>query len=263
MRLLVASPHRDDACFSVAMTLLQCSRSGLRIRLVNCFTRSRYAPFSDADQTHANDRMEYVSALRKREDELFVRRLGATEMTDLNLKDAPIRLRCGDDEVCSRDVAPEDKAMLKIRSGIERIVASWKPDALLLPLALGGHVDHLTTRDALLPLVSSLACAFYEDLPYAGRPGVAETITKVVQDMSERSGEALYPVLLGDAGDEERKRSLALLYASQIEDKEASEIASFAAHYGAHERVWANAAWTNAFAQFAFQVQSERATTKG
>ena len=46
--------------------------------VLNIFTRSRYAPYSDAGFVHENDQLSYVSAMRLREDEHFLRRITET-----------------------------------------------------------------------------------------------------------------------------------------------------------------------------------------
>jgi hypothetical protein len=108
MHLLILSPHRDDAAFSLSLALEHWLRGRHTLTIVNVFTRSRYAPFSDADTVHENDLMSYVSAMRKREDEAFLKQMRGARMVDLNLKDAPIRLRCDAATVCDIAVNPDD-----------------------------------------------------------------------------------------------------------------------------------------------------------
>ena len=76
--------------------------------ILNVFSRSLYAPYSDAEFVHENDRLSYVSAMRRREDERFVQQMvhelpkaakANLQMVDLNLKDAPLRLRCALEDV--------------------------------------------------------------------------------------------------------------------------------------------------------------------
>ena len=170
-------------------------------------------------------------------------------MDDLRLKDAPIRLRCKDDEVCTRLVGLEDKAVMEIRRGLEMGIATFRADAVIAPLALGSHVDHMTTRAAVLPFVKTLPFAFYEDIPYAGRAGVFDMIERTASELGKQLGQPLSPLLLGSSDDEQTKHDLASLYASQIGEAEAREISEFGRRYGGHERVWATAAWVTDFAQ--------------
>lgn len=248
MKILVLSPHRDDAAFSLSLSLIQWLGAGHHVLLLNCFTRSLYAPLSDADHAHPNDRLGYVSALRRREDEHFIRKLpGATrsniELLDLNIKDAPLRLRCSSDAVCDLDVDPEDRSIPKIQKSLAGQIAAGKVEALVLPLALGHHVDHRTARDAALPLSISVPCAFYEDLPYATRTGVTIDLEAFRKDASTRLHEALYPALCQAPAAVHTKRRLALGYASQIDEEAADLISNFADRYDGGERLWVNDAW--------------------
>jgi LmbE family N-acetylglucosaminyl deacetylase len=247
VKIAVLSPHRDDAAFSLSLAIACWLGRGYAVEVVNCFTRSEYAPFSDASSVHANDRMTYVTGLRLKEDECWRKQYSAKlsrvalSTEDLNLKDAPLRLHCSPDEVCNVLVNPADKAMRKVHAALERSGAG----AVVLPLALGGHVDHRTAREASLTLAGSgLPCAFYEDLPYALRLGSGEDVERAAREIDRE----LAPVFASEtSGDVEAsvglKRRMALCYDSQIEDETADRIASFSVHYGGRERLWANEAW--------------------
>ncbi len=114
--------------------------------------------------------------MRLREDEHYLRRMTETlrkglksnlHMIDLNLKDAPVRLRTPLEELSETPVNPTDPAIEKIRKTLVKQSEAGAMEALVLPAALGKHVDHLTVREAAMPLTSTIASAFYEDLPYA------------------------------------------------------------------------------------------------
>ncbi len=120
-------------------------------------------------------------------------------------------------------------------------------DALALPLGLGDHVDHVTARLAAEGgWGKELAVAFYEDLPYAARAGVAEGIEARVTEVAVGGG-GLRPVFAAAAGDVAaavaRKCKLALCYDSQIDTETSEAIAGFCTRYGGRERLWANEAW--------------------
>ena len=217
--------------------------------LLNVFTRSRYAPYSDAAFVHDNDQLSYVSAMRLREDELFLRRIvqdlskglkNNLHMVDLNLKDAPIRLRIPLGDICSTPVDPADPSIEKIRKALTRQSETGAMDAVVLPAAMGNHVDHLTVRAAALHFTASVPSAFYEDLPYAS------THASAIEDLDAlRAGlqQPLSPVLCQSESAVERKRPLVLLYASQIDAEAGDVISTFAKRYNGSERLWANPAW--------------------
>jgi hypothetical protein len=202
--------------------------------------------------------------MRLREDELFLQRITQTlprarkanlQKVDLNLKDAPIRLRIPPDQLCDTPVNPEDPSIEKIRKALTRQSEAGNLEALVVPLALGHQVDHLTVREAALPLTNgpnALPSAFYEDLPYtATHPSAAADLDQILQNTATL-GEPLSPTepLLNtpEAAAEaiSRKRHLALGYASQIDEEAADAIANFATRYNGAERLWANKRWLSA-----------------
>jgi LmbE family N-acetylglucosaminyl deacetylase len=245
VKIVVVSPHRDDAAFSLSLAIGAWLERGHAVEVVNCFTRSEHAPFSDVSSVHANDRMTYVTAVLAKEDESWRKQFGAgakrLSLKDLNVKDGPLRMHCALEELTSVAVNPVDKAMAKIQKAFEGA------DAVVLPLALGGHVDHRTAQEAAAMVAgSAVPCAFYEDLPYALELG-AEAIAQAVQNLETTLGSELAAVFASEAKEVEatikRKRRLALCYDSQIEDATAERMAKFCVQYDGRERLWANAAW--------------------
>jgi hypothetical protein len=253
MKILILSPHRGDAAFSLSIAITNWLAARHTVTILNVFTRSLHAPFSDAEFVHENDRMSYVSAMRLREDELFAQRLTQNlpksakanlQMVDLNLKDAPIRLRCPIEELCDRPVNPDDPAIEKIRKALTRQSEAGAIEALVVPLALGEHVDHLTVRAAALPLTPTRPSAFYEDLPYAAtHPSAATDLYSLREEVTTQLNEPLTPVLCQTASASETKRRLLALYASQLDDDAATLITDFGLRYQGGERLWANQEW--------------------
>ena len=227
MKIAVVSPHRDDAAFSLGLSIGCWLHAGHAVTVVNCFTRSEYAPHAEFEFIHSNDRLARVTALRLREDQSWQKRYsGKLQLLDLNLKDAPLRLHVPVDEVTSTAVNPNDKAMAKI----PKALADLKASALVLPLALGLHVDHVTAREAVRATGSAvMPPAFSEDLPYAAVDGELEPVFVTKKGSNTEAVE--------------RKRRLALGYDSQIPDGAAESIAQFCVQYGGRERLWGNASW--------------------
>jgi LmbE family N-acetylglucosaminyl deacetylase len=226
------------------------------VTILNVFTRSRYAPYSDAAFVHENDELSYVSAMRLREDELFVRRITETlpkglknnlHMVDLNLKDAPIRLRIPLEELSDTPVNPADHAIEKIRKALTKQSEAGAMEALVLPAALGNHIDHLTVREVAAPFTTNIPSAFYEDLPYAAtHPSAATDLESFRETAAERNG-PLSPVIFRIESAMERKQKLVLGYASQIDTEAGTLISNFATRYDGGERLWANQSWIDAF----------------
>ena len=243
MKIVVLSPHRDDAAFSLTLTVRSFLHAGHQVIVLNCFTRSNYAPFADTSFVHENDRLSFVSALRLREDEAWRQQQATTALTfaDLHLKDAPIRLRCPLDDLRTSEIDPGDKAMPKIRKSLQEL----QPDALVLPLALGDHVDHRTARNAAMPQAHSLALAFYEDLPYAAWPDVTCEIESRAEALGRVLATPLKPLTTGAMGEGAAAEKLraALCYDSQIDTVTAHLMADFSERYNGAERLWVNEAW--------------------
>jgi nucleotide-binding universal stress UspA family protein len=231
------------------------------VTLLNVFTRSRYAPYSDAAFVHENDELSYVSAMRLREDELFLRRIkeflpkglkNHLHMFDLNLKDAPIRLRVPIDQLCNTPVNPVDPSLEKIRKALTRQSELGAVEALVLPAGLGNDVDHLTVREAAMPFVASLPAAFYEDLPYLASHPSASTDLEALKSAATERNDPLAEIVFraGEPAADAivRKRKLILNYASQIDEEAGVVISNFAANYDGGERLWANRLWHSSFA---------------
>jgi LmbE family N-acetylglucosaminyl deacetylase len=251
MKIAVVSAHRGDAALAVGLSIGAWLAAGHAVEVIACCTRSEWAPYSDAGSVHANDRMSFVSAVRRREDEAWAKLypvgkgVGRLTLTDLNLKDAPLRLHIGADEVFGLSVNLADKAFVKIQRAVERSGAQ----ALVAPLALDAHIDRLTARTAALAAWAGLPLALYEDLPQAAS---SQTLEQAARSIATTVGMQLEPVFVGGpkSGDEieaavARKRRLAWCYDSQLDEATTAQIAEFCRGYAGRERLWASAAWSS------------------
>jgi hypothetical protein len=191
--------------------------------------------------------MSFVSAVRKREDESWLKRYppapgrGRLTLTELNLKDAPLRLHVGADEVYGLEVNRAEKSVLKLQKAIERSRAQ----ALLLPLALDGHIDRLTARTAALDLwPATQPLAFYADLPQAAQPGNEHLVQQAAQTIAEPLTAAFASAAAPDIDAAVAlKRRLAWCYDSQIDEATTTLIAEACRQHACREQLWANAAW--------------------
>ena len=247
MRITVVSPHRGDAAFALGLTIGAWLKRGHSVEVVNCFTRSQFAPYSDVLSLHENDRMSFATAIRKREDEAWRKHYGVAKLklTDLSLKDAPARLHCKPEEVSGRAADVPEKVMLKIRKAIE----SSKGGALVLPLGIGAHIDYVSARDASIALVpEALPMAFYDELPFAlgATPEMEEA---VAHQLSLTLGNTLRRAPANNMQDSAKgdnvsqRRRMALCYDSQFDEKATAEIAGFGVERGGQEPLWVNTAW--------------------
>jgi LmbE family N-acetylglucosaminyl deacetylase len=194
--------------------------------------------------------------MRLREDEHFIRRITQNlpkglksnlHMVDLNLKDAPIRLRIPLEELSSTPVNPADASMEKIRKALTKQSESGAMEAIVVPAAVGNHVDHLTVREAAMSFATGIPTAFYEDLPYIATQATASADLESLQAAAQQRNETLNPVVYQIDSAVEYKRRLVLGYASQIDDEAGDIISNFATNYNGGERLWVNQLWLDAF----------------
>lgn len=257
MKIVVVSPHRCDAAFALGLAVGSWLEQGHAVSVLNVFTRTEHAPYSDVDSLHANDRMSFAGAVRKREDEAWVKRyvgqLGRGKLTleDLNLKDAPLRLHCAAEDVCRREPELTEKVVSKLTRALEMS----KADAVVLPLGVGKHVDHLTVRSACLPGDRHASpLAFYEDQPYTAQFEDAAALDGAVLATTLAASVPLEAAFASGPSSDvhaaiDRKRRLALCYDSQIDDATTIQIAEFGRRYAGRERLWVNSAWRGSVLQ--------------
>ena len=163
IRILIVSPHRDDAAFSCAIAIRALSNVA-SITVANYFTISEYAPFR-------TDELRSVSELRLLEDQKFVS-LAGIALEDLNLTDAPQRLEIDVSEIST--LRPLETKDAVPRETISKHVLLLAPDLVMLPLAIGDHIDHRIAQAGVLDTgIPNLA--FYEDLPYSARANETAT----------------------------------------------------------------------------------------
>ena len=241
MNIAVISPHRDDVAFSLSLSIRAWLERGHVVHVVCCFTRSSYAPFWKGAAPADKERLPIITATRAAEDELWIRNFSkGITLIDLHQDDAPLRLGCTEDEVCAIEPSPFDPAI----QAIAEYVDSHQFDAVVLPLALGAHVDHLTARDALIELNNkSIPLAFYEDLPYAARPGAAQKIESLVQQLPLSLSPGFIESSSSPAQAVAFKTSCIAAYVTQIAPGTAHQIAAFCKRYSGRERLWATAIW--------------------
>ena len=249
MNIVVVSPHREDAALSVGLAVHGWLGAGHRVTVLNCFTQSGYAPYSDVESVHAHDRVSFVTALRRREDQAWNKLLGGRlRFHDLDLLDAPLRLGCAVEEVEAVTIRAGDRAIARLRGAVVKLMRAIKAGdaACIAPLAVGAHIDHRIARQAVLDALaeSAFPVALYEDLPYAARPGALDTVPTLAGEV----GLELEPVFAAPFADDppravDQKSRWAECYDSQIDSEVVRSLAAFSLRYHGRERLWADSAW--------------------
>ena len=161
-RVLAIAPHPDDIALSCGGLMRQLSE--VELTLLTCFSSSLYAPFVEDAVLSA----EAVRAIRTGEDREYAHRIGARYI-DLGLDDVSVRFSDPEDWICVQPIV--DDAYVKSTEVIADAVLS-EYTHILCPLAVGHHVDHIITQDAVRRAASdNQRVLYYEDLPYGLRIG--------------------------------------------------------------------------------------------
>jgi LmbE family N-acetylglucosaminyl deacetylase len=198
-RLLVISPHLDDAVLSCAGALMHSTDAVAATLLAG--TPADSLPLTDWDQRCGYTSASQAMQARRREDQAALSRLGAgsRHLDFLDAQYAP-----------THDV--EDLA-----TAIQMLVKETLPATILVPLGLF-HSDHLLVHDAAMRVCSRGRGArhwlCYEDSPYARKPGLLQ---ERLAHLHAR-GRRLTPVSLCTSCPDDEARKLHALehYRSQL-----------------------------------------------
>jgi LmbE family N-acetylglucosaminyl deacetylase len=229
--LTVLSPHRDDAVFSLFLTLSNWANWPLELQVLNFFTISSYAPWSRPES------MAAISAVRAREDRKAIKLTSNNiRVHSLDLLDAPQRLNIGLNEITSAEISGR-LSQDELQFLAKQIVRYCGCGLVLAPLALGGHVDHLAVHKAALLGLAPHRIGFYEDLPYATWT-LENEIKARIQAIAADTKTRLRAEVIRSKQPSRMKLRTAALYRSQITREQAQAIARFAYNYRGGERLW-------------------------
>ena len=179
-RLLILSPHLDDAVLSCGARIAQTVVSGGEVMVVTCFT----SPGEEAT-TDLRERYEQ----RRADDSAALGLLGA-QFRHLGFVDAPFRNAAYynfNTILFHHRLGDEEKLLIRSLGDVLRqLTEEWKPDETMFPLGIGGHIDHHLVWESskvfwegILPDSPGVlnergaigTISYYEDLPYALIPG--------------------------------------------------------------------------------------------
>lgn len=230
----IVSPHQDDAALSLALTIRQCLQQGMRVRILNCFTVTDYAPCGSAQTVRE------VMRLRQEEDHAFTRRMGpGLDILQLGAVDSLLRMDTND----VRDVfsgAPfDERDGFAIHDVSVRLRAYLDGGSVLAPLAIRDHIDHRIVYEACCRTVDTDLLGFYEDMPYAAEVSQNEVHQRVC-DTVQRTRKPLQRMVVGRISRHVDKVGDVSVYVSQLEP---SDIATIKSLTGKRERIWVPSTW--------------------
>jgi LmbE family N-acetylglucosaminyl deacetylase len=244
---VVLSPHLDDAALSIGGLIARLTAAGAPIRVVTIAAGSPPSsaiPSPLAESFHRAWGLPSTDAVasRRREDDAAMAILGA-EAVRLGQLDAVYRRpdRYDTEAALFGEPAGDDRLEIEVIAALGSILAASPRALVLAPLAVGGHVDHRLVHRAARDLASQgREVAFYEDLPYATKPGsVAQRRAAI--------GAALAPETFDIAATIDRKIEAIFAYTSQLDalfggrDQARAVLTSYARSVGGDapaERIW-------------------------
>lgn len=215
------SPHLDDAALSCGGMIAEQTGRGERALVVTLCTSAPAAegPFSDlALEFHREWGLapDQVVAARLREEQAAVALLGADSLW-AGMLDAIYRHPAAyhGRNTLFGTPAPDDPLLPAARDYLAELRARLPAASFYAPLGVGSHVDHLLTHEAASVLGPGLL--YYEDFPYAARPGAIERRLAQV-------AAPLEPIIVPLGHGLERKIAAVLTYASQLAELAHSQL---------------------------------------
>ncbi|QNP68206.1 PIG-L family deacetylase [Streptomyces roseirectus] len=190
---VIVSPHPDDAALALGATVARQSARILDVFSVETWTKDPYYAERPALTRRLLLDEERVAArvLRAR-----VELLGFVDAADRDLR----RDRFFTDPAWSDASAREEPRLFDALT--ERLAPLLDgPGPVYAPLGVGGHVDHVACREAVLELartgrLDTARVAFYEDQPYSLFSPAEETAKNLGERLAEQGLGALRPELL-------------------------------------------------------------------
>ncbi len=187
MNHIYLSPHLDDAVLSCGGAIHRQTTGGELVRVITVFAGDvrddALAPFAREQHDYWGNPPQPM-ALRRAEDAAALALLGAG-VQHLGYLDAVYRTGAGsqplyaDVEALLGGVHPADGLGQEGADGLlallDGAISSDEMTVVYAPLGVGRHVDHqIVHRVARQLLARGYRVAFYEDYPYAERPGALE-----------------------------------------------------------------------------------------
>ncbi|AQW53958.1 PIG-L deacetylase family protein [Streptomyces violaceusniger] len=201
-RILVVSPHLDDAVLSAGSRIHHLASEGAEVTVFTLFAGIPPLPYSPiAEYFHYTwgldtEPMEH----RREEDRKALARLGATPVHGEFLDAVYRRLPDGgwlidvDGPMVQGSDAAEPQLCDLLTRTVAELAERTRPELVLTSAAVGNHIDHRRTRDAVVTAVAGkVPVRCWEDLPYGLRGSDIPPLPDdraLLDPMAETAGDA-------------------------------------------------------------------------
>lgn len=217
---LVIEPHFDDACFSMAGTLLRKASEYNGLYILTVFSRTPYSVARHLRSLNRKEAVREVSGIRYEEGWRFAASVGGEALVG-GLPEALLRGYRGP------NLSPDSKDACTCKEEIIRLLSFLSPavpvERISFPLGAAHHADHRILSDSVLSFLSSsvrianprVVDAFHE-FPYAvDNPAAVKA--RVRQLRAE--GLKLCPSYTDITNVMSRKLELVTIFESQLTDE--------------------------------------------
>ncbi|RMH00568.1 MAG: PIG-L family deacetylase [Chloroflexi bacterium] len=246
--LIYLSPHLDDAALSCGGQIWTHTTNGRSVLIVTIMAGDPpNIPLSDfARLLHDRWSLAQNAVTRRREEDACACRVLGAEFVHWDIPDCIYRY----DEATNEPLYPSWADIITtqhpadnelIQSLVHRLLHLPAWGEMVVPLGVGGHVDHRITRLAAEKAFGGENLLYYEDYPYVREPGALEQVILGKSNLWQPQAISLSAMALS------HKVAAIACYASQLSsffngrsDLE-QQIAEYAQRTGG-ERVWRQAA---------------------
>ena len=222
---LFVSPHADDIAYSCFGSIHFSKNERI---IVTVFSLSRYAYNS------SKNKIEETTNLRKMEDKRFA----DAENSGL------ISLDFSDTSIYMPKSTREDYIIQQIEDSFFKIIEEFESCNIFMPIAIGWHVDHHRTRNAILSLVKKYPkfinnIYLYEDLPYACDFSVANYHKEIKMIIESNNICSCTPTILDITNQFVLWENSVKIYDSQFDEIEYVKMCNYKRKKGQYlERIW-------------------------
>jgi len=146
--IIILSPHMDDAILSLGQHILKWKRENKKIKIINIFTRFKEnCEIPDYSKEYVKksgfDSVEEFQKARRQEEKEIMKKLKIT-YENWNFVDAGFRnIYKNRQRLLGGEILKEDK---NLENKIFKKIKSINSKLLILPMGIGGHVDHLIAK---------------------------------------------------------------------------------------------------------------------